>query len=50
MLSGGRAPLNFKLGSRWIWVMRLNTLVILLPDKKPWWVGNGAGLDVLEKT
>jgi len=36
-LSGGIAPLIFKLGSRHIWVVRLG------------WVGAGAGLDVLEK-
>jgi len=47
MLSGGIAPLNFKLDCRWMWVMRLKPLAILLPEKKPWWLGDGAGLDVL---
>jgi len=33
-LSGGIAPLIFKLGSRWIWEVRLSALVTLLPEKK----------------
>jgi hypothetical protein len=32
-LSGGMAPLNFKLGTRQLWVMRLNPVTTLLPDK-----------------
>jgi len=33
-LSGGIAPLIFKLGSRWVWVVRLSILATLLPEKK----------------
>jgi hypothetical protein len=33
-LSGGKAPLIFKLGSIWMWVVRLSALATLLPDKK----------------
>jgi len=33
-LSGGIAPLIFKLGSRQMWVVRLSALATLLPDKQ----------------
>jgi len=33
-LSGGIAPLIFKLGSRQMWVVRLSDLATLLPEKK----------------
>jgi len=33
-LSGGVAPLIFKLGSRRMWVVRLSALANLLPEKK----------------
>jgi len=39
-LGGGIAPLNFKLGTRQMWVMRLNPLSTLLPDKKHWFTLN----------
>jgi len=39
-LSGGIAPLNFKLGTRQTWVVRLNPLSTLLPDKKHWFTLN----------
>jgi hypothetical protein len=35
-LSGGIAPLNFKFGTRWMWVMRLKPLVTSVPEKKQW--------------
>jgi len=35
-LSGGIAPLIFKLGFRWMWVVRLSALATLLPEIKVW--------------
>ena len=52
-LSGGIAPLIFKLCSRHMIVVRLSALATLLPEKNcgfhgvGGWVGAGAGLDVL---
>jgi len=35
-LSVGKAPLIFKLGPMWMWVVRLSPLATLLPEKKLW--------------
>jgi len=35
-LSGGMAPLIFKLVSIWMWVVRLSALATIMPEKKLW--------------